>query len=124
MSKRFLDHAFILAMAVVPFAPSLKPAPVVAAEQTPAVREIEIVVEGGYKPARITVAEGEPVRLKFIRKEWNGCTREVLIPAIALRRELPPNKPVFIDWPALAPGDYEFRCGMNMIRGIITVVPR
>jgi plastocyanin domain-containing protein len=44
------------------------------------------------------------------------------MPALDLRKELPPNKPVLVDLPALAPGEYEFRCGMNMVRGSITVV--
>ena len=86
-----------------------------------AVREIEIVVEGTYKPARIQVQEGERVRLKFIRKEYNSCTREVVFPKLGIKRELPPNKPVVIDLPVLAPGDYEFKCGMNMIKGTLVV---
>lgn len=96
-------------------------APATARAETP-VREIEIVVDGGYQPAKVAVKVGERVRLKFVRKEYTGCTREVVIPALELRRELPPNKPVLVDLPALSPGEYEFRCGMNMVRGAITVV--
>ncbi len=98
-------------------------APVRAASgQDALVREVEIIVEGGYQPAKIIVKAGERVRLKFVRKEYTGCTRELVIPALELRRELPPNKPVLVDLPALSPGEYEFRCGMNMVRGAITVV--
>jgi plastocyanin domain-containing protein len=95
---------------------------IAVAQSAPAVHEIEIVVDGGYKPSNITIRTGERVRLKFVRKEYSGCTREVVIPALELRKELPPNKPVFVDLPALSPGQYEFRCGMNMVRGSITVV--
>jgi plastocyanin domain-containing protein len=90
-------------------------------QEQPAVTEIEIVVEGGYKPNRIEVHEGERVRLKFIRKEYNSCTREVLFPKLGIRRELPPNQVVIIDLPALTAGEYEFTCGMNMIRGTLMV---
>ena len=86
-----------------------------------AVREIEVVVDGSYKPSRIELHEGERVRLKFVRKEYNSCTKEVVFPQLDIRRELPPNKPVLIDLPALAAGEYEFKCGMNMIRGTIVV---
>ena len=89
-----------------------------------AVREVEIVVEGSYKPARVPVHEGERVRLKFVRKESNSCTREVIFPKLGIKRELPPNKPVMIVLPVLAPGEYEFKCGMNMIKGSIVVAPR
>ena len=86
-----------------------------------AVREIEVVVDGGYKPSRIDLHEGERVRLKFVRKEYNTCTKEVVFPQLNIRRELPPNKPVLIDLPVLAAGEYEFKCGMNMVRGSIVV---
>lgn len=91
------------------------------AHEHQAVREIEIVVEGGYKPKRIEIHEGERVRLKFVRKEYNSCTREVVFPQLNIRRELPPNQPVIVDLPAVSAGEYEFKCGMNMIRGTLVV---
>jgi plastocyanin domain-containing protein len=90
----------------------------------PAVREIEVIVDkGAYKPSRIEVRVGERVRLKFLRKEFNGCTREVVFPKLDIRRELPSNKPVYVDLPTLTPGDYEFKCGMNMVKGVLVVKP-
>lgn len=91
---------------------------------TPVVREIEVVVDGGYRPGRITVAEGERVRLKFVRREQSPCSREVVFAALDIRRELPIDQPVLIELPALAAGEYEFKCGMNMIRGVLEVVAR
>ncbi|KYG07671.1 hypothetical protein BE21_28085 [Sorangium cellulosum] len=109
-------------------APSLR-APSAAAEEAPApspqaVREIEIVVDGGYKPSRIVVAEGERVRLKLVRRDYSPCSREVVFASLGIRRELPTNVPVVIDLPALSPGEIEFKCGMNMLRGVIVVEPR
>jgi plastocyanin domain-containing protein len=95
-----------------------------APAEAPAVREIEVVVDGTYKPNRIEIREGERVRLRFVRKEYNACTKEVVFPHLNLRRELPPNTPVLIDLPALAPGEYAFKCGMNMVRGSIVVTGR
>ena len=93
------------------------------AQDGPAVREIEVVVEGGYKPKRIEVRKGERVRLRFVRKEHGPCTREVLFPKLDIRRELPTHQPVLIELPALEPGEYEFKCGMNMIKGAVVVTP-
>lgn len=95
-----------------------------AVEQAATVREIEVVVDGGYKPGRITVTEGERVRLKFVRREHSPCTREVVFSALGIRRELPTDQPVVIELPALAAGEYEFKCGMNMIKGVIQVLAR
>jgi plastocyanin domain-containing protein len=92
-----------------------------AAEQ---VREVEIVVDGGYKPNRVAVQAGERLRLKFIRREHTPCTREVVIEAAGIRRQLPPEQAVVIELPALRPGEYEFKCGMNMVRGTIAVSAR
>jgi plastocyanin domain-containing protein len=88
------------------------------------VREIEIVVQGGYKPNRIELAEGEHVALRFIRKESSGCSREVVFPALGIRKELPEGSPVVIHLPALKAGEYEFKCGMDMLRGKIIVRTR
>ena len=124
MLNRFTRRASVVVLGSISLVLPFSAVAPVAAEEVPAPREIEIVVEGGHEPSRVSVVQGEQIRLKFIRKEYGGCTRELVIPSIAVRRELPPNKPVIVQWPSLPPGDYEFRCGMNMIRGVITVVPK
>lgn len=64
-----------------------------------------------------------PQIVAVARREYTGCAREVVFPSLGIRRELPPNRPVVIELPAtLAPGEYEFKCGMNMIRGTLVVV--
>ncbi|MCY0986976.1 cupredoxin domain-containing protein [Nannocystis sp. ILAH1] len=108
--------------AVVGVLPAQADAATVA--QAPAVREIEVIVDGDYRPGRITVAEGERVRLKFVRREQSPCTREVVFAALGIRRELPTDQSVILELPALSPGEYEFKCGMNMIRGVLEVVAR
>jgi plastocyanin domain-containing protein len=103
---------------------ALSPAAAAAdAQHSAAVREIEVVVDGGYQPARITIAAGERVRLRFVRREHTPCTREVVFPGLNIRRELPTDVPVVIDLPALAAGEYEFHCGMHMIHGALVVEP-
>ncbi len=97
---------------------------VVGAQLAPQVQEIEIVVRGGYQPSRITVREGEPVRLRFVRQEYSSCTREVVLPWLGLRRELPPHEPVVIELPPMRAGEHELHCGMNMVRATLVVVPR
>jgi plastocyanin domain-containing protein len=90
---------------------------------SPARREIEIVVKGGYRPARIELARGERVALEFIRKESSGCSREVVFPDLGIRRELPEGVRVGIELPELEAGSYRFQCGMDMIHGEVTVLP-
>lgn len=91
------------------------------AEEAVPVRELEIIVDGTYRPSRLVVREGEPVRLRFIRHDESSCTREVVLPWLGLRRELPPHTPVVFELPPMKAGEYEFRCGMNMVRGTLIV---
>jgi plastocyanin domain-containing protein len=98
-----------------------------AAAQAPptsaAAREVEVVVERGYHPSRIEVRPGERVRLRFVRREWSGCTREVVFPTLGVRRTLPVNQPVVVELSAPAAGEVPFHCGMNMVRGAVVVRP-
>jgi plastocyanin domain-containing protein len=112
----------LLALFASPTLSHAEPAKPPSTESAP--REIEIIVQGAYKPSRIEVHEGERVRLKFVRKDYGSCTREVVFPQLDIRRELPTNKPVLIDLPALAPGEYTFQCGMSMIKGTLVVLPK
>jgi plastocyanin domain-containing protein len=109
-------------------APALLAPPARAGEPpppaSPSIREIEIVVDGGYKPGRVVIQEGERVRLKFIRKDYSPCTREVVFASLGIRRELPTDVPVVIEIPAQSPGEIPFACGMNMVRGVLVVEAR
>ena len=86
-------------------------------------KEIEILVHRGYHPSQVSLKAGQPARLTFLRREQSGCSRELVIPALGVRKELPQNTPVTIDVPPLAAGAYDFTCGMNMLRGSLVVAP-
>lgn len=83
------------------------------------VREVRVEVDRGYHPQRVEVAAGERVRLVFVRRDYGPCTREVVFPALGLRRALPTGEAVALDLPPLAAGEYAFHCGMNMVRGTL-----
>lgn len=121
--KRTVVALVIALAAALGSLPAVGGEPAHAQDAAPA-REIEIVVRGGYTPNRITIREGERVRLRFVRHEYSSCTREVVFPTLGIRRELPPHEPVVIELPALTAGEHEFRCGMNMLRGTIVVEAR
>jgi len=87
------------------------------------IQEVEIVVQRGYHPNRTRLAAGAPARITFLRQEAGACSREVVFPALGIRRELPQGVPVTIEVPALAAVDLAFTCGMNMMRGSLAVEP-
>ena len=87
-------------------------------------REIAITVANGYHPDRISATEGETLRLVITRQEYTGCTLEIVVPTLGIRRTLPPGEAVPIELGPLAAGEIPFHCGMNMIHGVIVVEPR
>ena len=84
-------------------------------------QEVRIVVQGGYQPAAFVVNAGRAVRLVFDRQEASGCSEEVVIPELGVRRYLPPFEQTVIDLGRPDAGSYEFTCGMSMLRGRMVV---
>lgn len=117
--------SLILGLGVLPDARAdAVPAPAAeqaAAEQPAPVVEIEVRVKGGYHPARVVAPAGAHVRLRFVRDEYTGCTREVVFPTLDLRRELPTGEPVVIDLGVVPEGGIPFHCGMKMSHGVVVV---
>lgn len=83
--------------------------------------DLLVIAENGvYTPSHIKVSAGQPVTLKFLRKDPSACAETVLIPDLDISGNLPLNKPTLIELPALSPGRYDFHCQMQMYRGQIT----
>ena len=93
----------------------------VAATSAAGVADITIRIEGGYSPNAVEIPRGAHVRLTFDRQEDNPCSEEVVIPDFSIRRSLPAFAKTIIEFTADTPGRHEFKCGMGMLHGSITV---
>jgi len=87
------------------------------------VQEVQVEVRASYIPDRIQVEQGRPVRLVFTRREPNPCTDQVVFPDFGIVRDLPVGQPVPIEFAPDRAGEFEFHCGMNMVRGRLSVRP-
>ncbi len=87
------------------------------------VQEVTVTVNGGYEPSQIVVQAGQPVRLKFDRRDPSSCLEEVRFPDFHISRTLPLNQVTAIEFTPSEPGTYTFACGMNMFRGTVKVEP-
>lgn len=85
------------------------------------IQELEIIVDGGYNPDRITVNVNQPVRLNFLRKDSNSCLEKVLFPDFHKALDLPLNQTNSVEFTPTKTGEYPFYCGMKMFKGIIEV---
>lgn len=109
-------------------APTLSRAPVTARSESAesrrgaAVQTARITVgEHGYEPSRLNVRAGFAARLTFVRTTDKTCGTAVVFPTFNIRRELPLNQPVEVDFTPQKTGEIQFVCGMNMLRGTVTV---
>ena len=91
------------------------------AELDNGVQVIHVTVKGGYSPDLIRVVADVPVRIMFDRQETGDCSSRVLIPEFRVNQSLPAFATTAVEFVPATPGEYEFVCGMNMIRGQILV---
>lgn len=83
--------------------------------------EIDIVVDGGYSPALISVPVGKTTKINFTRRDSNSCLEEVVLSDFKIKKYLPLNQKVTVEITPEKEGEYGFSCGMNMYRGKIIV---
>lgn len=86
-----------------------------------AIAEIRIDVKGGYKPDEIALRKGVPVRLRFVRFDSGACASELLMPDFKVKQKLVPLAETVVDLTPTQAGEFEFTCGMKMMRGWIQV---
>ena len=84
-------------------------------------QQVAIKVKGGYDPDVIVVKAGKPVQFDFFREETADCSEQVLLPAFRQSAILTPFKTVSVNFTPVQPGEYDFSCGMGMLRGKIIV---
>ena len=80
-----------------------------------------VVNEQGYEPAKVTLRAGSPARITFVRTTDKTCGTEVVFPSLNIKRALPLNEPVVIEFTPARSGEIAFVCGMNMLHGTIVV---
>ncbi len=85
------------------------------------VQEIKVTVKGGYSPDVIVVKKGVPVRLNFYRDETSSCSEQVVFGDFGIVKDLPAFKTTPIEFTPDQAGEFNFVCGMNMIRGKLIV---
>lgn len=84
----------------------------------PGKKTIEVsVIKEGFNPKVIRVKPGTDVILAVTRKTDITCSKEVQIPSLKIKKELPLNQTVQIALGKVPAGEIKFGCGMNMMDG-------
>ena len=80
------------------------------------VQRVSIAVTDGYDPDTIIIDAGVPCELSF--SEGHGCLGRVVFDALGIDVDLEDGGAI-VKLPALEPGTYGFRCGMDMVHGTL-----
>lgn len=93
---------------------------VTAAGSKPPSAPISIAVDGtGYHPPAVNAPAGKPTVLVFTRTSDQGCGQQLVFPSLNIRKDLPLNKPVRVEFTMPVSGSVAFTCGMDMYRGSV-----
>ena len=79
------------------------------------------MTEKGYQPESFKLKQGVPARVTFVRKVEATCGSEIVLADYNIKRELPFNQPVTVEFTPSKSGTIIFACGMDMLRGKILV---
>lgn len=91
-------------------------------EQTvEAVDSIDILVDGGYKPEKISIPYGKKTKINFLRKDSNSCLEDVILSDFKIKKDLSMNEKVTIEITPNKKGEFNFSCGMGMFHGKLIV---
>lgn len=86
-----------------------------------ALDSVDILVDGGYQPDKISIPYGKSTKLNFLRKDSNNCLEEVVLPDFKIKKMLPINENVVIEITPDKKGEFDFSCGMGMYHGKLIV---
>ncbi len=79
------------------------------------------VTDRGFVPAQVSVRAGSPVTLVVTRKTDATCAKEIVLADQGIRRALPLNEAVRIDFTPKSAGKVPYVCGMGMVGGTLMV---
>lgn len=83
--------------------------------------QVDILVQGGYKPEVITIPQNKTTTINFLRRDKSSCLEEVVLSDFKIKKFLPVDKKVSIQITPKEKGEFRFSCGMNMFHGKVIV---
>ena len=89
-----------------------------AKRKRPTIQKVTIALtEKGYQPTSLKLRRGIPAQVTFIRRVSPTCGTQLVIPEYDIKRDLPLNEPVLVEFTPTKSGKFSFSCGMGMLRG-------
>jgi len=84
--------------------------------------EVRLSVAGArFTPSDLQIPAGKAVRLIVDRPDANACSKQLVLPGLGIKRDLPDYGTTTIDLPATDTGTFTMTCGMGMMSGRLIV---
>ena len=79
------------------------------------------VTEKGFEPQSLKLKKDIPAKVTFLRQTEKTCGLKLVIPEYKIKRDLPLNEAVVVEFTPTKSGELTFTCGMGMMRGSLIV---
>jgi RND family efflux transporter MFP subunit len=79
------------------------------------------VTANGFEPASLRLRPHVPARIVFERKTDQTCATEVVFPDYGIKKALPLNQPMTVEFTPHKTGEFTYSCGMNMLHGKLVI---
>jgi plastocyanin domain-containing protein len=90
--------------------------------KTPPIQKVTVALTAnGYQPGSLKLRRGIPAQVTFIRKVSATCGTQIVVPEYDIKRDLPLNEPVLVEFTPNKSGRFTFSCGMGMLHGSLVV---
>ncbi len=78
------------------------------------------LTDNGFEPTSLKLKANVPAKVTFTRRTDAGCAKEVEIKDYKVKRDLPLNESVTIEFTPRK-GEFTFACAMGMLKGKLIV---
>ncbi len=81
------------------------------------IQTVRVIIDGGYKPATVSVKAGVPTTLSFTLKSDSDCGNTVVIPALKKTLDLKVGQTKSVSFTPKKNQTLTFACPMKMLTG-------
>jgi plastocyanin domain-containing protein len=118
-TKRYLK---VDSIEIVPSTASPEDVKTAPIAQDKEVQSVKVnITDNGFEPSTFQLKKGVPARVTFLLQSEVSCAKEIVISAYHIKRALPLNEPVVVEFTPDKSGEFSFACGMGMLKGKLVV---
>jgi Cu(I)/Ag(I) efflux system membrane fusion protein len=80
-----------------------------------------LITKNGFEPNNLKLKVNVPAKVTFLRQTNDTCATSIVIPEYKIKKEVPLNQSVVVEFKPTKTGKFSFVCGMQMLKGDLVV---